>query len=219
MNSENDDHHLMTTFKSIFHNTSVWLFCVACIATSCSEGTEVYNFDVSTMNEANSFEEETGSELKIQDDFKPVQGFFPMDSIYQIQGRRVYLRNTEYFLPLTTKYYKDQNSDSIRYIIYEWNKAVPGTTPKERANILFEESKKFDEYHQKYVSLVKTFKKLYGDPVEGNGRVQKSLHIYPIWKAHIRFKSNKKYIDLDWIWIPSNDARVLKIIAKAYPCN
>lgn len=189
------------------------------ITQGCSSREETFNFSLKTLEEARSFENGINSSLKIQDDFSPAKGFYPLDSLYKIKGRVVFVRNHENFLPLTTKYYKDENSDSIRYIIYEWNKAIPGTSQAERQELLNPEIQKFDDYHQKYIALVKKFKAEYGEPIEGDGKVRKSFTIYPIWKAHMKFQHDKKYIDLDWVWIPSNDARVFKIITKVYPSH
>lgn len=184
---------------------------------ACAPSEEKINFDINTVEAMSDFENGLSSTLKIQDGFRPAKGFFPLDSIYQIEGRYVYQRPNENFLPLTTKYYLDEKTDNILFTIYEWNRATPGIEAQERAELLLKEAGKFDDYHAKYVELVKRFQKRYGKPIEGDGRAKKSLHVLGVWKAHLKFQHNGKYIDLDWIWIPSNDARVFKIIAKAYP--
>lgn len=202
----------MVISKQLFSVSRALLIAIVFACSSCFFGPNpnALYFDSSSLDQIREQEKKLGA--------KEYNGFshgIGRVSDKQTWGQSImFLRSDTDFLPLLTKYYFDADS-TVQFIQYEWNKAVPGTSVKERDNMMLEEREKHTAYHHKFMEIAKQITNSYGSPTQGDGRVKRipfeQLYMY---KADYSWDLEDRSIHHRMVWIPSQGIPVFKIFTK-----
>ena len=186
---------------------------------SCTEEKTIYDFNIKNINQATSLESSLGATKYTTPFPGPSKSFYPYsDSLTPPDKGLFFRRKNDDFIPLITKYFYDSKTNEVKMIVYEWSKAIPGTSEEEYKELTKNEMKKRATYDQLYQKTYNELHEKYGQHTVGNGRLVKSgLEVFPTWKRQLGWRSDTLNIDLVMNWIPTDQLNIYNIILKAYP--
>ncbi len=176
---------------------------------SCGSDEDVLLFDQIPLSEIRKEESAVGAK-----EFDGLaHGVGKVDSL-KWENSLMFLRKDADFIPLKTKYYFGQDS-TVQYIVYEWNRAVPGTAVEERDQMMAEERGKHEAYHKKFIAIANQIAQKYGNPTDGDGQVKRiPFEQLYMFKADYIWKLEDRSIYHRMVWIPSHGIPVFKVFTK-----
>ena len=198
-------------FKVLLLFVSIVLFL-----SSCSQEDNKLLLDVESKEEVIEKEKNKGGEL-LYDSLIISNLNVPETYRGKVDKELKFLRNSKATLPLKTRYFYKAEENTVKVVLYQWDRILPGFTLEQTDSLLNMDANNMELYDAKFNEVGEQLIDRFGLPNKGHGSLkQVKFKMLDMWQRQLIWDLDTEYAELNLYWVPKTGYRIFKVFVVYY---